>query len=159
MSDSLRPHELQNTRLPCTSLSPRVCSHSCPLSKWSIQLSHPLQPRSLALIFASITMFCSELALHIMWPKYWSFSFRISPSNEYSGLISGLTDLISLLSKGLSRVFQHHSSKASIFWCSVFLMVQLHIHIWLLEKPQLWRYSCLMAKWCLCFLIHCLGLS
>ena len=58
-------------------------------------------------VFSSIRVFSSELAFHIRWPKYWSFSFSISPSNEYSGLILGLTDLISLQSKGLSRVFSN----------------------------------------------------
>ena len=77
-------------------------------------------------IFPSIRVFSDELALHIRWPKYWSFIFSISPSNEYSGLISlGFTGLISLLSKGLSRVLQHHKSKASVLQCSAFFMVQL----------------------------------
>ena len=86
-------------------------------------LCHPLL--LLPLIFPSIRVFSSKSALPIRWPKYWSVSFSISPSNEYSGLISlGLTDLISLQSKGLSSPLQHHSSKASILWCSDFFMVQ-----------------------------------
>ena len=77
-------------------------------------------------IFPSIRVFSNQLALHIRWPKYGNFSFSISPSNEYSGLIPlGLTGLTSLLSKGLSSLLQHHSSKASILWCSHFFMVQL----------------------------------
>ena len=77
--------------------------------------------------FPSIRVFSSESALHIRWPKYWSFSFSVSPYNEYSGLISlGLTGFIFLQSKGLSRVFlQHHSSKASVLEHSAFFMVQL----------------------------------
>ena len=78
-------------------------------------------------IFPSIRVFSNELALHIRWPKYWSFRFTISPSNEHSELISfRLTGLISLQSKGLSSVlFNNHSSKASILRYSAFFMVQL----------------------------------
>ena len=78
-------------------------------------------------IFPSIRVFSNESVLPIRWPKYWSFSFNISPSNEYSGLISFTMDWISLLSKGLSRVLElyHHSSKASILWHSAFFIVQL----------------------------------
>ena len=78
-------------------------------------------------IFPSIRVFSSESALHIRWPKYWSFSFNISPSNEHSGLISFRMDLFDLLvvQGTLKSLLQHHSSKASILWCSVFLMVHL----------------------------------
>ena len=78
-------------------------------------------------IFPSIKAFSKELALHIRWPKYWSFSFNISPSNEYSGLISFRIDWFDLLAvQGtLKALFQHHSLKASILWWSVFFMVQL----------------------------------
>ena len=80
----------------------------------------------LSSIFPSIRVFSNESVLRIRWPKYWSFSFSIRPSSEYSGLISlGLTGWISLQSKGLSSLLQHHSSKASILWCSAFFMVQL----------------------------------
>ena len=108
MSDSLQPHRLQHARLPCPSLFPRVCSNSCPLSQWchlTISSCHPLLLPS---IFPSIRVFSSESALRIRWPKYWSFSFSISPSNEYSGLISlGRTGLFSFQSKGLTRLFVH----------------------------------------------------
>ena len=122
-------------------------------------LCHPLLP--LPSIFPSIRVFSNELALHIRWPKYWSFSFGISsPMNIQDWLPLGLTDLISLLSKGLWRVFstttiwrhQFFSAQPSL-WCNS------HIHTWLQEKPELWLYGSLPAKWCLCFLIHCLGLS
>ena len=78
-------------------------------------------------IFPSIRVFSSELVLHIRWPKYWSFSFSISPFNEYSGLISLRIDWFDLLAvQGtLKSLLQHHSSKASILWCSAFFMVQL----------------------------------
>ena len=78
-------------------------------------------------IFPSIRIFSSESVLHIRWPKYWSFSFSISPSNEYSGLISFRMDWLDLLAvQGtLKSLLQHHSSKASVLRCSAFFMVQL----------------------------------
>ena len=78
-------------------------------------------------IFPSIRVFSNESVLHISWPKYWSFSFNISPSNEYSGLISFRIDLSDLLAvQGtLKSLLQHHSSKAPILWHSAFFMVQL----------------------------------
>ena len=78
-------------------------------------------------IFPSIRIFSNESVLHIRWPKYWSFSFSISPSNEYSGLISFRMDWLDLLAvQGiLKSLFQHHSSRASILQCSAFFMVQL----------------------------------
>ena len=112
MSDSLWTHEQQHIRLSCVSLSPWVCSDSCPLSQWCylnhLILFHPLLLPS---IFPSISVFSNELAFCIRWSKDWSFSFSVNPSDGYSGLISfgklgiRLTGLISLLSKGLSRVF------------------------------------------------------
>ena len=78
-------------------------------------------------IFSSIRVFSDESALHIRWPKYWSFSFSISPSNENSGLISFRMDWLDLLvvQGTLKSLLQHHSSKASILWCSAFFIVQL----------------------------------
>ena len=78
-------------------------------------------------IFPSIRVFSNESALRIRWPKYWSFSFSISPSNECSGLISFRMDWLELLAvQGtLKSLLQHHSSKASILWCSAFFTVQL----------------------------------
>ena len=89
-------------------------------------------------IFPSIRVFSNELALHIRWPKYWSFSFNISPSNEHSGLISFRMDWLDFLEvQGtLKSLLQHHSSKTSILQCSAFFIAQLHIHTWLLEKPK-----------------------
>ena len=107
VSDSLWPHGLQHTRLPCPYPSPGVCSNSCPLSHDAsnhLILCYPFL--LLPSIFPSITIFSSESALCIRWPKYWSFSLSNSPSNRYSGLICFRIDcLISLSSKGLSRVF------------------------------------------------------
>ena len=78
-------------------------------------------------IFPSIRVFSNESALHTRWPKYWSFSFSISPSNEYPGMISFRMDWLDLLAvQGtLKSLLQHHSSKASILLCSVFFLVQL----------------------------------
>ena len=78
-------------------------------------------------IIPSIRVFSNESALHIRWPKYWSFSFNISPRNEHPGLISFRMDWMDLLAvRGtLKSLLQHHSSKASILWCSAFFMVQL----------------------------------
>ena len=96
-------------------------------------LCHPLLPAS---IFPSIRVFSNELALCIRWPKYWSFSISFSPSNEYLGLISFRMDWLDLLAvQGTLKSFlQHHSSKASIFLCSVFLWSNSHIHTWLVAK-------------------------
>ena len=88
-------------------------------------LHHPLL--LLPSIFPSIRVFSNESALRIRWPKYWSFSFNISPSNEHLGLISFRMDWLDLLAvQGtLKSLLQHHSSKASILWCSAFFIVQL----------------------------------
>ena len=77
-------------------------------------------------IFPSITDFSNESAIHITWPKYWSFNFSIGPSNEYSWLISFRIDWLGLLAvQGTLKSLQHHSSKASVLWCSAFFIVQL----------------------------------
>ena len=94
----------------------------------AIQPSHPLLSSSPSTsIFPIIRIFSNESVLHIRWPKYWSFSFIISFSNEYSGLVSFRIDLLDLLAvQGtLKGLLQHHSSKASILRCSAFVMVQL----------------------------------
>ena len=103
MSDSLWPHGLQHARLPCPSPTSGACSNSCPSS---LILCHLLL--LLPSVFPSIRVFSKVSVLHIRWPKYWSFSFSISPFNEYSWLISlGWTDWISLQSKWLLRVFSN----------------------------------------------------
>ena len=92
-------------------------------------LWHPLLPPS---IFPSIKVFSSELALHIKWPNYWSFSFSISPSSEYSGLASFWIDWFDLLADQgtLRSLLQHHGSKASVLQCSTFFMIQLsHLYM------------------------------
>ena len=135
VSDSLPPHGLQHTRLPCPSPTARACSNSSPSNQWchqTISSSCPLL--RLPSIFPSITVFSSESVLRIRWPKDWSFSFSINPSNEYSGLISFRIDWFDLhaVQGTLKGLLQHHSSKASILRGTAFFMVQL---IWLLGKP------------------------
>ena len=127
VSNSLWPHGLQHARPPCPSPVPGVCSNSCPLSQWC----HPTISSSVV-PFSShlqslIRVFSNESVLHIRWPKYWSFSFNISPSTEYSGLISFRMDWLDLLAvQGtLKSLPQPHSSKASILRCSAFFTVQL----------------------------------
>ena len=124
MSDSLRPHGLQHTRLPCPLPTPKACSNSCPSSHPTI-LWCPLL--LLPSLFSSIRVFSKESVLCNRWPKCCSFSFSISPSNEYSGLISFRMDWLDLhAGQGtLKSLLQHHSSKASILQCSSFFMVQL----------------------------------
>ena len=129
VSDSLRPHELQHARAPCPSHTPGV--HPDSMSVESVMpsnhliLCHPLL--LLPSIFPSIRVFSNEAALCVRWPKYWSLSFSISPSNEHPGLISFRMDWLYLLAvQGtLKSLLQHHSSKASILKCSAFFIVQL----------------------------------
>ena len=166
MSSSLWPHELQLSRLSCPSLSPGVCSNSCPLSWWwhptissSVILSHPFL--LLPSIFPSIKVYYNELALRIRWPKYWTFSFSIRPSNENLALISFRMDWLDLLAVqgSLKSLLQHHSSKAPILRHSAFFTVQLsHSYMTTGKTIALIRRP-LLAKWCLCFLISCLGWS
>ena len=128
VSDSLWPHGLQHARPPCPSQSPEVCPNSCSLHWWchpAISSSDAYPILLLPSIFSSIRDFSNESAFRIRWPKYWSFS--ISPSSEYLGLISLKTDWLDLLAvQGTFRsLLQHHSLKASILWHSAFFMVQL----------------------------------
>ena len=123
MSSSLWPHELQHARPPCLSPTPWVYPNSwCHLTISSSVVPFLLLPS----IFPNIRVFSNESALHIRWPKFWRFSFKISPCNEYPGLISFRMDWLDLLAvQGTLKSFlQHHSSKASIL-CSAFFIVQL----------------------------------
>ena len=134
MSDSWWPHGLQHARPPCPLPTPRVYSNSCPLSRWCHPnfLSSVVPFSSCLQILSSIRVFSNESVLPTRWPKYWSFSFSISPSNEYSGLISFRMDWFDLLAvqETLKRLLQHHSLKASILHCSAFFMVQLsHLYV------------------------------
>ena len=111
------------TGFPVPHYLPGVCSNSCPLMS-SIQLILCRPLLLLPSVFPSIRVFSNDSALHIRWPKYWSFSFIISPSNEYSGSISFRIDLLTVQGT-LKSFLQNHNSKASILWHSVFFMVQL----------------------------------
>ena len=114
---------------------PKLMSTESEMPSNYLILCHPLLP--LPLIFHSIRAYSNESALHIRWPKYCSFNFNISPSNEYSGLISFRIDWLDLLAvQGTFKShLQHHSSKASILWHSAFFYSPTHIHAWLLGKP------------------------
>ena len=133
LSDSLQPLGLQHARPPWPSPAPEACSDSCPSSGDAIQPSHLLSSHSLpAFNLSQHQGLLNESALCIRLPKGWSFSFNISPSNEYSGLISFRMDWLDLLAvQGtLKNLFQHHSSKASILQCSSFFIVQLsHLYL------------------------------
>ena len=112
-------------------------------------------------VFPSIRVFTNESALHIRWPKYWNSSFSISPSNEYSGLISFKIDWLDLLAvQGtLKSLLQYDSSKASILCCSAFYMIQLsHPYMTNGKTIALTRWT-FVGKVCLCFVICCLVLS
>ena len=131
MSDFLRSHGCSTLGFPDSHLYwslPKFMSIESMLCNHMI-LCHPLLLPS---IFPSIRVFSNELALCIRWPKDWSFSFSISPSNEYSGLISFKINLFDLLAvQGtLKSLHQRHSLKASVLWCSAFFMVQLsHLYM------------------------------
>ena len=129
MSDSLQPHELQHANPPCPSPTLRVYPNSCPLSCWwHWTILSSVDPLLLPLsIFPSIRVFSDESALCIRWPKYWSFSFNISPSNEHPELISFRITWLDLhaVQGTLKSLLQHHSSKPSILQCSAFFIVQL----------------------------------
>ena len=128
MSSSLWPHEPQHTRPPYPSPTPRVHPNPCPLSRWC----HPTISSSVISFSSCPQSFLAsessnESALRIRWPKYWSFSFNISPSSEHLGLISFRMDWLDFLAvQGtLKSLLQHRSSKASILLCSAFFIVQL----------------------------------
>ena len=126
VSNSLQLHGLQHTRPPCPSPTPGVYSNYCPLSWWyhPTILSSVVPFSSCLLSFHRV--FSKDSALRIRWPKYWSFSFSISPSNEHSGLTSfrmGWLDLLTVQGT-LKSLLQPHSSKPSILWRSAFFMVQ-----------------------------------
>ena len=130
MSNSLQPHELQYARPPFPSSTPGVHPNSCPLSRRchptisSSVVPFSFRPQSFPV---SVRVFPNESTLRIRWPKYWSFSFNISPSNEHPGLISFRMDWLDLLAiqGSLKSLLQHHSSKASILRHSAFFTVQL----------------------------------
>ena len=135
MSDSLRPHELQHTRPPCPSPTPRVYSNPCPSSRWchpaisSSVVPFSSCPQSLP----AIRVFSNESTLRMRWPKYWSFSFGISPSNEHPWLISFRMDWLDLLevqgtleSSPTPQFKSTHSSMISFLYSST--LTSIHDH-------------------------------
>ena len=137
VSNSLRPHESQHARPPCPSPTAGVHWDSRPSSQWchpaisSSVVPFSSCPQSLTIVFSN------ESTPLMRRPKYWSFSFSISPSKEIPGLISFRMDCLDLLAvQGtLKSLLQHHSSKASILRCSAFFKSNSHIHTWPQEKP------------------------
>ena len=128
MSKCLWPRGLQHARPPCPSPTRRVYSNSCPLSRWCHPtISSAILPFSSCLQSFPATGYSNESVLCIRWPKYWSFSFSISPSNEYSGLISFRIDWLDFIADQvtLKSLLQNHSSKASILQHSALFIVQL----------------------------------
>ena len=150
VSDCLWPCGLEHASPPCPSPTPRVYSNSCPLSWWC----HPTISSSvvplflLPSIFSRMRIFSSESALHIRWPKYWSFSYNISPSNEHPRLISIRMKWLDLLAvQGtLQSLLQHHSSKAWILWHSAFFIVQFSHPYMTTGKNIVWLHGPLLAK-------------
>ena len=148
---SLQPHELQHASLPCSSLSPAVCSNSCPL----------MMPCNHVILCPSFSSCPQSFPVTRSFLMSWLFTSdgqsigasslaSVFQINIWGWFPLGLTVLISLLSKGLSRDYSSITiRKHQFFWCSHFLMVQL----------LLWLYGPLSAKWWLCFLICCLGFS
>ena len=160
MSNSLRPHGLKYTRLPYPSVSPVTCSDSCSLNWWCYLtisfFAAPFScPRSFPALgkFFSANSFSSELALHIRWPKDWSFSFSISPSNEYSGLISFEVDWFDLLAvqetlkKSPALEFESITSLACSLLCVPTTLISIHDY-W---ENHSFEYGPLSAKRCLLF--------
>ena len=178
MSDSLQPHEPKHTRPPCPSPTPGVHPNPCLLSWWC----HPTISSSVVPFSSCLHSFPTSGSFQmsqpfakywsLQWkPKYWSFSFNISPSNEHWGLVSFRMDWLDLLAvqRTLKSLFQHHSSKASILWCSAFFTVQcshpymttgktiaLTRHIFVDKVISLFLFIYLLIS---LFLICCLGWS
>ena len=146
ISDSLRRYGVQHARLPCPSLSSWSGSNSCPLSKWCHSTISPSGiPFSSCLQSLPASGSFHESVLHIRWPKYWSVNFSISPSNEYSGLVSSRIDWFDLLADqgALKSLPQRYNWKASVLQCSAFFMVQLSHPYMTTEKTiALTRQTC-----------------
>ena len=136
VSDYLRPYRLQHARPPCPSPTPSLLKLTS--IKSVMPSSHLILCRPLLLLTPippSTRVFSNESTLRMRWPKYWSFSFNISPSNEYSGLISFRVDWFDILAvQGTLKSLPQHSLKTSILWHQPSLWSSSHICTWLLEK-------------------------
>ena len=140
VSNSLRLHEPQHARPPCPSPTPGVHPNSCPSSRWCHPtISSSVVPFSSCPQSLPIRVFSNESTLHMRWPKYWSFSFSISPSNEHPGLSPlGWTGWTSLQSRGLSRVFSNTTvQKHQFFSAQLSSQSNSHIHTPLTLLPSL----------------------
>ena len=148
-------HGLQRDRLPCLSLSPGICSDSHPLSQWCyLTISSSAAPFSFCLQSFPVWGSFPTSQLFISGGQSTGASASVLPMNIQSWFPLGLTGLISLLSKGLSRIFSSTMIwKHKFFSAHSSLYSNSHIRTWLLEKPWLWLYGPLLAKWCLCFLV------
>ena len=152
MSDSFWPHGMQHTRPPCPLLTPGACLNSChQLIELVIPCNHLILCHPLLLlpsVFPSIRVFSNESVLCIRWPNYWSFSFGISPSSEYSGMISFRIDWSNLLAvQGtLKSLLQYHNSKGSILWCSAFFPYPVDLKFCALPDPMCGPWS-LFQMW------------
>ena len=162
MSDSLRLSSTPWTAAHQASMSITNSEFTQTHVHW---ISDAIQPSHLPFlllpsIFPSIRVFSNESVLLIWWPKYWSFSFSISPSNEYSGLISFRMDRLDLLAvQGtLKRFLQHHSTKASILQCSAFFIVQL-LHPYMITGKTIALTRQTFVGKVMSLLIRCLGWS
>ena len=160
MSDSFPPYDLQHTRLPCSSPYLKLMFIESVMSSNHLILCCPLL--LLPSISPSIEVFSNESSLCIRWPTYWSFSFSISPSNEYSGLISFRIDWFDLLAiQGtLKSLLQYYNLKASILWHSGFFMVHLsHLYMTPGKTVSLTIWPLLEKMLSLLSNMLCLGLS
>ena len=142
MSNSLRPHGLQHTRLRCPSPTPGAYSDSCPLSRWC----HPTSSSSVVPVSSCLQSFPASgffFPMNQYFAPCGQSSLSISPSNEYSGLISSRIEWLDLLTvqETLKSLLQYHSSKASILWHSAFFIVQLsHPYFYIFEYIALITY-------------------
>ena len=150
VSDSLQPHGLQHTRLPCPSPTPRACSNSCPLSRWC----HPTISSSVVPFFSCLQSFPASESFQMSQLFVWggqsigvSASTSVPPMNTQDWSPLGWTGWISLRSKGLSRVFSNTTvQKHQFFGTQLSSQSNSHIHTWLLERLQLWRDGPLLVK-------------
>ena len=164
VSDSLWPHGLQQARLPCALPTPRVCSNSYPSSQWC----HPTISFSVIPFSSCLQSFPASGSFPVS--QFFtlggqsigvSVSASVLPTNIQDWFPLGWTGWISLLSKGLSRVFSNITvQKHQFFGTQLSLWSKSHSHTWLLgKKKKLWLYKPFLASWCLYFLLYCLGLS
>ena len=147
MSNSLQPHGLQHVRLPCSSPSPEACSNSCPLSWWC----HPTISSSVVLFSSCLQSFPALGSFLMSWlfasgGQSIGVAASVLPMTIQDWFPLGLTGWISLLSKGLSRVFNTTIQKHQSFSTQPSLLSNSHIYTWLLEKPEVWLDGPLLAK-------------